>query len=338
MVAACSGGGSPTSRPPSSAPQATPTTGASAPAATPTASSSVSRPPETGSDRIAFGVRGATGLNIFSMVPDGTDMKQLTTDAGNHLCASYSADASLIAYCGDGSGHFEIWSIKANGTAPEQVTHLGGSALFPKFSRDGTKIAFGGIQGDDPNTEIYVVDAVTGEGLVALTSCAGLASGCSNNYPAWSPDDKHIVYIHSDDTVNEVGVNEQVWMMDADGSHQHQLTTDSAPKDQLPTWSPDGSSIAYASGALSSEGIRIMKADGSDQHQLSGCTSGEASPCAAGDDFAPVFSPDGTRIAFIRSFQDLGTDDRPVYVMNADGSDQHRVTADVIVAYVPTWQ
>ena len=364
LVAACSGGGSPTSRPPSGAPQATPTTVASAPAPTvtatptavasvptgtanatpttlaslPTATSSASRPPENGSDRIAFGVRDATGSNIFSMVPDGTDLKQLTTDTGNHLCASYSADASHIAYCGDGSGNFEIWTIKADGTAPEQLTHLEGTALFPDASHDGTKVAFGGIQGDDANTEVYVVDAATGAGLVALTSCEGLAPGCSNDYPAWSPDDKHIVYIHSDDTVNEVGVNQQVWVMNADGSDQHPLTTGDAPKDQVPNWSPDGESIVYSSGSLSNEGIWVMKSDGSANLQLSGCTSGEESPCAAGDDFGPVWSPDGTRIAFLRSFQDLGTSDRPIYVMNADGSDQHRVTEDVILAAVPSWQ
>jgi len=288
-------------------------------------------------ERIAFGVRTASGSNIYSMSPDGTDMRQLTTDVGNHLCASYTADGRYIAYCGDGNGNFEIWRITNYGSAPEQVTHLEGRALFPDVSHDGQKIVFSGVQGDDPNTEIYVVKAATGTGLAALTSCAGMASGCYNDYAAWSPDDKHIVYIHADDTVNDVAVNAQVWVMNADGTDQHALTSDSPLKDQVPNWSPDGKSIVYASGEGVAEGIWIMKSDGSGQRQLSGCLPADELPCAEGQDFGPVWSPDGTKIAFLRSFQELGTEDRPIYVMNADGSDQHRVTEDVILAAVPSW-
>ncbi|MDL2335058.1 MAG: hypothetical protein QFC55_03400, partial [Chloroflexota bacterium] len=325
MLAACSSGTSPTG----------PTPQATVPAtAAPTATTS----PAPSTSRIAFGVRSAAGSDLFSVLPDGTDMRQLTTGSGNHLCASYSADAIQVAYCSDASGNWEIWTIQADGTGPKQLTDLKGRALFPDASHDGTKVAFGGVQGTDRHNEIYVVDASTGDGLVALTSCAGLASGCYNDYPAWSPNDEQIVYIHAEDAVSGVWVNEQVWIMNADGSNQHPLTTDSLAKDQVPNWSPDGKSIVYSSGALTSEGIWVMKSDGSSQQQLSGCLPGQDSPCAAGDDFGPVWSPDGTRIAFLRSFQDIGTNDRPIYVMNADGSDQHRVTLNVILAAVPSWR
>ena len=153
----------------------------------------------------------------------------------------------------------------------------------------------------------------TGEDLVALTSCEGQDSDCSNDYPSWSPDDSQIVYIHTDDYVNDEAVNAQVWVMNADGSNQHQLTTDSPLKDQVPNWSPDGTSITYASGEGVAEGIWVMKSDGSDQQQLSGCLPADELPCAEGEDFGPVWSPDGTQIAFLRSFAELGTNDRPIY-------------------------
>ena len=54
-----------------------------------------------------------------------------------------------------------------------------------------------------------------------------------------------------------------------------------------------------------------MKSDGSGQHRLSGCVPTDLSLGAGGADFGPVWSPDGTTIAFLRAFQDAGTDDRP---------------------------
>ena len=126
--------------------------------------------------------------------------------------------------------------------------------------------------------------------------------------------------------------------MDADGGNQRALTTGTAPKDQVPSWSPDGNFIVYASGVPDSEGIWVMAADGTAPSQLSGCLPDEPSPCAAGDDFGPVWSPDGTRIAFLRAFGAVGANDRPIFVMNADGTDQRRLQEGLRLQAVPAWQ
>ena len=153
--------------------------------------------------------------------------------------------------------------MAADGTKQAQVTHLKGRVLFPDVSPNGKTIAFAGTAGTDAHTEVYVVNSTTGEDLVALTSCKGKLEGCANDYPAWSPDGKHIVFVHQDDYVADKPVNEQIWLMDADGGNQHALTTGAEPKDQLPSWSPDGKFITYASGFGDNEGIWVMAADGS---------------------------------------------------------------------------
>lgn len=290
--------------------------------------------------RIAFGVRAADGsANIFSVQPDGKDVRQLTTGAGNHLCPAYSRDGREIAYCADTSGNFEIWTMKANGTSQQQLTHLGGRATFPDFSPDGRQIAFGGTEGTDANDEVYVVSAADGGGLRALTSCATFGPGCFNDTPAWSPDGTKIVFTHADDaTPDGDPINEQVWLMDADGGNQHPLTSGSAPKDQVPDWSPAGSQIAYHSGGPGSGGIWVMNADGSGQHQVTGCKAADPTPCAGGDDFGTAWSPDGRMIAFLRDFRAVGGTDRPIFIVNADGSSQHRLMSDSSLQAVPAWQ
>lgn len=345
LVAACGGAVTPTIAPVATGTPATPAGSAGAVATlAPTAALTAAptlKPTVEGvtNGRIAYGVKSSAGsFNIFSVLPDGTDSKQLSTGAGNSLCAAYSADGKQIAYCGDASGNFEIWTMQADGTKPTQVTHLNGRVLFPDFSPNGKKIVFAGAVGADANTDVYVVDSATGEDLVALTSCKGKAGGCANDYPAWSPDGKHIVFVHQDDYVADKPVNEQIWLMDADGSNQHALTTGSDPKDQLPSWSPDGKFIVYASGVADNEGIWVMAADGSAQVQLSGCPPAEAAPCAKGNDFGPVWSPDGTRIAFLRAFMAVGSNDRTVYVMNADGTGQARLNEALSLQAVPAWQ
>ena len=56
--------------------------------------------------------------------------------------------------------------------------------------------------------------------------------------PAWSPDSRNIVYVKSK------GADADLWIMNADGSAKHQLTSGVAA-DLEPAWSPDGSRITF---------------------------------------------------------------------------------------------
>lgn len=108
--------------------------------------------------------------------------------------------------------------------------------------------------------------------------------------------------------------------MNADGTNQTRLTnraiSDLSP--DLPSWSPDGTHIAFSAYGVVDFTTRIfvMDANGSNQIPL---TSGDAR------DYFPSWSPDGVHITFT-SVRD-GHDE--IYVMNADGTGQTRVTTTV---------
>src|SRR5215471_20327628 len=189
--------------------------------------------------------------------------------------------------------------MKQNGTDKQQVTHMSGPAIFPDFSPDGSKLVFTAQPAGSPTRDIYVVGS-DGSGLVRLTSGTG-----NNVYPAFSPDGSKIVF-----NSNRTGTS-QVYVMNADGSDQTQLTFDPQPKDQVSDWSPDGSKIAYLADTHgisdvvnpSWGDIWVMNADGSDQHPI---TSGASF-------YGTAWSPDGSRIATLNFT--AGT--RIVYTVNA---------------------
>ena len=85
-----------------------------------------------------------------------------------------------------------------------------------------------------------------------------------------------------------------IFVMNADGSNLTILTCNVVTGDSDPSWSPDGSKIAFTSFRDGNAEIHVMNADGSDPINL---TNNPAW------DYAPAWSPDGTRIAFA-SFRD----------------------------------
>src|SRR5205823_14703297 len=85
--------------------------------------------------RIAFPM-GTGNVDIYTVRPDGSDVKRLTTVRGFDGCPAYSPDGRKIASCSDRTGRYQIWLMKADGSDQRRLsTRL--PALFPQFSPDG---------------------------------------------------------------------------------------------------------------------------------------------------------------------------------------------------------
>lgn len=118
-----------------------------------------------------------------------------------------------------------------------------------------------------------------------------------------------------------------VYTVDADGKNLVALTTGDSI-DGCPTWSPDGTRIAFESNRDSADDkpdIYVMDANGSNVVRLTD---------HAAHDSAPAWSPDGTRIAFVSGREG---DLRDIFTMNADGTGVTRVTDEVGNVDNPDW-
>jgi TolB protein len=110
--------------------------------------------------------------------------------------------------------------------------------------------------------------------------------------------------------------------MNADGSGQHRLPRTEGG--EYPSWSPDGSRIAFNSNLTGDHVMYIARADGSKVVDL----------LRTGEGWQVDWSPDGRSILFTshRDHPDNYTD---VYVMRPDGSAVRRLTHNS--AYTPAW-
>jgi Tol biopolymer transport system component len=82
--------------------------------------------------------------------------------------------------------------------------------------------------------------------------------------PAWSPVSNEIAYVSTETQ------NDEIWVINGDGTNAHQLTNNEWEWDKSPSWSPDGQQIVFASNRTGNQQLWIMNADGSDQKLLMG--------------------------------------------------------------------
>jgi Tol biopolymer transport system component len=105
-------------------------------------------------------------------------------------------------------------------------------ALTPAWSPDGKKLAFS-VERPRGQWAVHIANS-DGSNDAQLTEPALMAGS-----PAWSPDGRLIAF--------DAGQrNQQIFVMDADGSRQRQVTTDSNWSCGHPTWSADGSQLAFS--------------------------------------------------------------------------------------------
>ena len=183
------------------------------------------------------------------------------------------------------------------------------------------------VYADDPG-RIHVINA-DGTGQTQLTAGGSIL----DDDPVYSPDGSRIAFSRQSSFKTDICI------MNADGTNVVPVISSNGTSNRHPSWSPDGSKIVFTSdrSGFGKIEIWIANADGSGLVRLT--TSVQKGSDGQGPifshDFGAVWSPDGSKIAFA-SNREAGFDSE-LYVMNADGSNQLRLTDDTLDDSMPTW-
>jgi len=215
---------------------------------------------------------------------------------------------------------------------PAKLTRI--ENAYPDFSPDGTHLVF---QSDrDGISHLYTMNSADGSGVRTLTHGAGADAG-----PHYSPDGSKIVY------ASEIEHRVEIYVIAANGGEPIQLTHFGADTSH-PSWSPDGTRIVFCSNKDTPDRtidwwdqhheIYSMRADGSDVRRITDFRTVST---------FPVYSPDGSRIAFRKVIRTPGFyDDKnltlaqtnsEVFVMKSDGSSEINLSRSAAYDGWPAW-
>jgi TolB protein len=279
---------------------------------------------------IAFVSDTSGSCEIHVINPDGSGEDQLTNSGGPNLRPDWSPDGTQLVYASDRDGGSAIFILDVVQGKEEKLFDHPGIERGPDWSPDGRQIAFSSIV--DGASEIYVLNDDARNEAVQLTE-----DGAHNVAPDWSPDGSSIAY------ASDVEGQSDIFVMNTDGSNPQNVTGGlfgGAPSNEFdPQWSPDGSLLSFESLRRGEDfDIWTIAVDGTGTENLT---------AHSGDDRHSSWSPSGNKIVFGTDRRVPGDDteagcsadegQRDLFVMNADGTGQRRLTRIEADDSAPAW-
>ncbi|MGI8499429.1 MAG: TolB family protein [Gemmatimonadaceae bacterium] len=269
----------------------------------------------------------------YTMSIDGSGLRRVSTGTGKTTCGYFFASDRKIFFSSThaadtacpprpdpskgyvwGLDRFDIYSANTDGSALTRLTHYDTYTAEGTLSPDGRRIVFTSLK--DGDLDIYTM-TVDGRDVRRLTSTPGYDGGAF-----YSPDGTQIVYRahHPTDSADLRQYRDlleqrivrpnrmEIWVMNADGSNQHQVTH-LGGANFGPYFTPDGKRIIFSSNYRNPRSgnfdLFLVSTDGQGLEQVT--TSPEF-------DGFPQFSPDGRHLVWASNRHDAKPHETNIFI------------------------
>ena len=261
--------------------------------------------PSPDGQRVAFSARGNSAGQWWRRGRSHLDESELwllhdaptpryekITDRGaKQMWPMWMPDGKTLYFVSDRSGAQNIWSLTLGGTARQVTRFTDGRVLWPSIAHDGRTIVF------ERDFELWTLDTADGRAARVAITKRGLPAmphidhvTLNNNFQdlALSPDGRKVVFV----------ARGEIWAAAArDGGDAVRVTRSVARESQI-DWTPDSRRIVYVSERSGVGQIFTYDFTTNAETQLTS---------TAVSDSAPVVSPDGKTIAYVRDGKELRT-------------------------------
>jgi serine/threonine protein kinase len=236
--------------------------------------------------KIVYASNASGNWDIWIMDADGSNRRQLTSNARNNLDPAVSPDGRYIIFASNRSGSFNIWRMDADGVNAKQLTDTG-SEWWPNCSPDNAWVVYTSVNSGkwtiwkipiDGGTPAQISDAFAGLPFVSpdgkLIACSywnenfqpkiaiiPFAGGPPEkifdipNYDSqlvhWSVDGLGITYI------KRTGGASNLWTQPLMGGAPKPITNFETDRIFSYGWSRDGRQLALSRGAISNDVVLI---------------------------------------------------------------------------------
>ena len=238
--------------------------------------------------------------DLFTIKADGSERQQLTHTREPEQHPSWSPDGKKILFTrGDVMTNIDLYVMDADSANVVRLTEHPERDQRGVFSPDGETIAF--VSQRDGDVAVWLMDA---DGANPRKLVQG-------GQPSFSPDGRRIAF-----TSSAFDDNDEIYLIDLDGSNRTRLTENRRKLDMFASFSPKGDYLVYNSEEFGGQELMLMRADGQGQTRIS----------IAEETYEqePVWSPDGKGIAYAGK---MGDDEYDIYLIGTAGFDLDEMDA-----------